>query len=418
MSKLKMPHGDLLVAPQSMGWVNSIFEQIASSEAAQDFNQKVSAAASDEDFWGEDYARFRPYNVENGVLTVSVQGVLVNKFPYAFGGLLTGYEYVESAVARGVADPEVREIVLDIDSPGGLVAGCFECADAIYGARGTKPIKAIANDSAYSAAYALASSADSITVTRTGGVGSIGVIVAHVSMSAALEKAGYKVTLIHAGAEKADGHPAIPLSDRAKTKMQERVNALYDIFVSTVARNRGLDEQAVRNTEAATFMAREAIEIGLADTLGDLDSLSAYADPSNKEDYPMSKNDTSAVEQAATEEALATATAAATQAAVAEAAAEAANAERARIAAILDSEEAASRPNLARRIALKTDLAPEAALELLGGAAEETKEEKAAGTSSFEALMDAAKHPELGADAGADVDPDEAFLAEFYSFRK
>ena len=399
MSDFVLPLSDFLVAEEHISRVDM---SLSNLRAAQEQDPTVFMATS-EDFWSPEMAGLRPYNVDAGVLTIPVKGVLMNKFPFAFGGWATGYEYIEAAVERGVADPEVREIVLDVDSPGGTVAGVFEATDNIYALRGKKPIRAYANDSAYSAAYAIASAADSINVTRTGGVGSIGVIATHIEYSQALKKRGVKVNLIYAGERKADGHPSRPLSEKAEASMQKRVDAFYDLFVSAVARNRGLEEQAVRDTEAATFMSHEAVEEGLADTVGPLNTTSAAADSDDEKEFSMSDN-TETVEQAAHEAAVAEATAAATEAGKSAGLSEGATAERERIGAIMDSEEAAKRPAAARHVALNSDMTVEAAAKFLAGLPEESTEAATTESgTSFEAAMETGDNPNLGADGGEEM---------------
>src|SRR5688500_10303064 len=106
-------------------------------------------------------------------------GVLLNRFSYQLGHCATGYTYIERAVRRGMEDPEVKGIAFICDSPGGESSGVFELCDKITAYRGTKPMRAFASDRAYSACYMVACSANSITMTRTAGVGSIGVVTMH-----------------------------------------------------------------------------------------------------------------------------------------------------------------------------------------------------------------------------------------------
>lgn len=205
---------------------------------------------------------------DTGVAMIEVQGTLVQKLgtlrPYSG---MTGYDGLREAILRAHADPEVKAIVLDIDSPGGEVAGCFDLVDTIYGLRGDKPIWAILTESAYSAAYAIASAADRIIVPRTGGVGSIGVITMHVDWSKALTDAGITVTFITYGDRKADFHPEIPLSKEALEAAQADINAMGELFVNTVARNLNLSADAVRDTQAACFMGANGVSLGLADAV-------------------------------------------------------------------------------------------------------------------------------------------------------
>jgi signal peptide peptidase SppA len=182
------------------------------------------------------------------------------------------YEDVQARFDAAVADPSIDAIMLEIDSPGGEAAGAFDLADKIYAARGSKPVWAMANDSAFSAAYAIGSAADKLFLTRTGGVGSIGVLAAHVDQSGYDEKQGVKVTTITAGARKNDFNAHEPLSEDAAGFLQAEVNRLYGMFVDTVARNRSLSADAIRITEAALFFGEDAVKAGLADGVGTVES--------------------------------------------------------------------------------------------------------------------------------------------------
>jgi signal peptide peptidase SppA len=180
---------------------------------------------------------------------------------------MTGYDGIRHAFLSALADPDIKAICLDVESPGGEVAGCFDLVDEIYQARGIKPVHAILTECAYSAAYAIASAADRIVVPRTGGVGSIGVIVMHVDWSQQLQKDGLKVTIITYGDRKAETNPYVPLSDTARESLQAEVDAMGKLFVDTVARNRGISDDVIRKTQAACFMAPEGVRLGLADAV-------------------------------------------------------------------------------------------------------------------------------------------------------
>jgi capsid assembly protease len=210
----------------------------------------------------------RGYDLVSGVAVIPITGTLVQRTgtlrPYSG---MTGYDGVRLAFLAALADSEVDAIVLDIDSPGGEVAGCFDLADTVYKARGRKPIWAVLDECAFSAAYAIASAADYITVPRTGGTGSVGVIFMHCDMSKALDKAGLTVTLITCGDRKADGADVAPLSKEAFARFQADVDSVGGIFVNTVARNRGMSSAAVRGTQATTFLGARGVEIGFADAL-------------------------------------------------------------------------------------------------------------------------------------------------------
>nr|WP_315400116.1 S49 family peptidase [uncultured Duganella sp.] len=206
------------------------------------------------------------YDVVGGVAIIQVCGTLVQKLgtlrPYSG---MTGYDGIRQNFLQALIDPDVKAIMLDIDSPGGEVSGCFDLVDTIYKSRGTKPIWSVLNESAYSAGYAIASAADRICVPRTGGVGSIGVIWMHMDWSKALTDAGFKVTFITFGESKADGHPEVPLSGEALERFQNDINTMGELFVSTAARNRNISAKVIRDTQARTYMGTAGVSIGLAD---------------------------------------------------------------------------------------------------------------------------------------------------------
>jgi len=208
------------------------------------------------------------YGVIDGVAVVPVAGTLVQRL----GSIrpvsgMTGYDGIRGQLAFALADPDVRSIMLDIDSPGGEVAGVFDLADAIYAARGQKPIWAVRAETAFSAAYAIASAADRVIVPRTGGVGSIGVIAMLVDMSKALTASGITVNLIQFGARKADGNQFEPLPKEARARFQADIDTIGRLFVKTVARNRRLSAAQVTATEAGTFMGAAGVSAGLADAV-------------------------------------------------------------------------------------------------------------------------------------------------------
>jgi signal peptide peptidase SppA len=202
------------------------------------------------------------------VALIEVDGTLVNKNGTvgAYCGM-TGYDGIRTQLNAALADDDVAGIALYIESPGGEVAGCFDLADAIYAARGQKPILAIVDGMACSAAYALAAACDRITCSSVGLLGSIGVIVAHMSYEKLLEKAGVEVTLIFAGAHKADGNPFAALPKSVQADLQAEINAIAAQFHAQAARGRGLSAEIVKKLEAQTFLAPQALELRLCDAV-------------------------------------------------------------------------------------------------------------------------------------------------------
>ena len=214
-----------------------------------------------------------PKTSHQRIAVVPVLGPLVKRGSFLdslFG--FGNYEDVQARFDAAVADPSIDAILLEIDSPGGEAAGAFDLADRIFAARGSKPVWAMANDSAFSAAYAIGSAADRLFLTRTGGVGSIGVLAAHVDQSGYDEKQGVKVTTITAGARKNDFNAHEPLSEDAAGFLQAEVNRLYGLFVNTISRNRSLSSDAIRATEAGLFFGDDAVKAGLADGVGTFES--------------------------------------------------------------------------------------------------------------------------------------------------
>jgi signal peptide peptidase SppA len=157
--------------------------------------------------------------------------------------------------------------VLDIDSPGGSIAGITELAAEIRSARGAKPIVAVANTLAASAAYWLGSQADQFVVTPSGHVGSIGVYAVHQDVSKMLDEAGVKMTIVSAGPHKTEGNEFEPLTDEARAEIQARVDASYDQFVEDVAAGRNVPVATVRADFGGgrVLTARDALKAGMVD---------------------------------------------------------------------------------------------------------------------------------------------------------
>lgn len=179
----------------------------------------------------------------------------------------TSTERLGQQFSAALNDSSVAAIVLDIDSPGGSVEGVIEVADQIRAARGTKPIVAVANALAASAAYWIAAQADEVVVTPSGEVGSIGVYAMHEDWSRALAAEGVTLTFISAGPYKVDGNPYEPLSETAHEDMQSKVDAMYRAFVRSVAKGRGVSVDTVRKDfgQGRTLLAEDALAAGMVD---------------------------------------------------------------------------------------------------------------------------------------------------------
>lgn len=246
-----------------------------SLEASQ-LRQKASDWMDDEPV----SAARRQYTVEQRVATIPINGTLVHKL----GGVspwsgMVGYDCLEKVIADALANKEVGAILLDIDSPGGEVAGCFDFARKLRGMTqaggGQKPIVAFANEMACSAAYAIACACDAVMTTETGIVGSIGVWTMQVDMTKGLSKNGIEVTMIRAGERKARGGPYETPDAETFDKLQGWVDATWRIFAEHVAACRGESAEDVLALEGDWFTGPDALDINLVDAVDTPDAIFA-----------------------------------------------------------------------------------------------------------------------------------------------
>jgi len=203
----------------------------------------------------------------------------MNMFSEMSGG--TSIERLSAQIRQAIDDPGVRNVILQIHSPGGSVYGVQEIAQEILEARERKKIIAIADDLAASAAYWIGASASEFIVTPSGEVGSIGVVAMHVDYSSALEQEGIKVTYIHAGDHKVEGNPCEALGEDAKAFMQSRVDEYYAAFVAGVARGRGVARSVVKESfgQGRVYGAQQALEVGMVDRIATLAEVIRGAQP-------------------------------------------------------------------------------------------------------------------------------------------
>jgi len=341
------------------------------------------------------------YEAIKGVGIINVFGSLVHRADLidAMSGM-TSYEFLGDALDMALQDDEVKEIALVISSPGGEVSGAFDLADKIYSSRDIKKITAIVSDAALSAGYLLASAANEVVVTKTGYTGSIGVVMAHVDQSKFDEKVGVKYEFIFAGDHKIDGNSHEPLKDSVKAGFQSEINELYEMFVSTVARNRNISEQQVRDTQAKVYLGKSGLSVGLADRIStegkelsrlfDLNSgagsrrLSTttrgttMSDKDMQTDSEPNKLDIAAVTDAKSK-------------GIQEGKEEGIKAENERIKSILSLAEAEGREALAKTLAFKKGMTAEDAKDILAASP--------LASSSFEAVMGSIKNPNVGNDS-------------------
>jgi signal peptide peptidase SppA len=213
----------------------------------------------------------------DGVCIIRVHGVLIDRGAWLgmYWGM-TSYEGLAEQVRRAAADPDIRHILLDIDSGGGMVAGLFDFVQVLREARHAKPVTALANSMACSAAYAIGCAADALYVNRQGMAGSIGVVVLHTSYAEALRKGGVKATYIKSGALKTLGNRYEDLSDEHAALLQAGVDETARTFFAHVTAERGLSGDYLQSLEARVFTGEAAVTAGLADGVASFEELLAY----------------------------------------------------------------------------------------------------------------------------------------------
>ncbi|PAO12760.1 capsid assembly protein [Enterobacter cloacae] len=350
----------------------------------------------------------RSYQVANGIAVLPVSGTLVSKTralqPYSG---MTGYNGIIARLQQAISDPGVDGILLDMDTPGGMVSGAFDCADIIARMRDIKPIWALANDMNCSAGQLIASSASRRLVTQTARTGSIGVMMAHSNYGAALKTNGVEVTLIYSGDHKVDGNPYEKLPEDVRADFQARIDATRQMFAEKVSAYTGMSVQDVLDTEAAVFTGQESVDNGLADELvnntdalgvmrealdrrkkttigGTMPSPSASAATNNPADQATTQK-TAPAEQVTTVD---TTTAAAMSPSDVSAQVSAAvAAENSRIMGILNCEEAKGRESQARVLAETPGMTVESAQRILAAAPQSAQ---ARTDTALDRLMEAA----------------------------
>lgn len=385
-------------------------------------------------FGPTDESKSKPFIYHDGAAIIAVHGALLNRFGGSWG-FVTGYQAIRRQMVAALEDDDVRMIVFDVDSPGGETAGCMELAEEIRASREIKPSLAVVDSLSASAGYALASAATQMVATPSSKIGSIGVYIMHVDMSGALGQAGVEINYIEApkGGMKTAGSSYRKLDKRTAEYLQAFVDASYDEFVALVSENRGLEDAAIRETEARVYRAEEALALGLIDAVKTpSEAVSSFVaeladdDPDTEsEDEDMNAKTTPKPE--ATSEAPAAVATAPSQ----EQIDAAIKADRERMAAIKALPEAAKRPALADKLALD-GMTVEQATGILSVAAEEAPAVAAAPAAPaaptatapsvdtqnhLETAMANSQQPEVGGGNGGngganDEQPSDAELAK------
>jgi capsid assembly protease len=272
--------------------VEEIRQRIAASNAANGFVARDSGEArwltAEGKLVGFDYFASAPMEAAGkrnsaapgSVALIPITGIISHRMSMMGdisgpGG--TSTTRVAGQFRQALEDGNCKAIVFDVDSPGGSVEGVTELASEIFKARKQKPITAVCNSMACSAAYWIASAAEELVCTPSGQCGSIGVFMLLQDESEALAKEGIKINLIKSGKYKAEGHPSQPLSDDARAFLQSQCDSVYSMFVKAVAQNRKTAQATVREGygEGRSLLATDAVKAGLADRVATLDDVLA-----------------------------------------------------------------------------------------------------------------------------------------------
>ena len=342
----------------------------------------------------------------DGVAIIPVTGPLfryANLFTMISGA--SSYELIARDFTAALESPQIKGIILDIDSPGGEVNGVSELSNMVFAARGKKPVVAYASGDAASGAYWIASAADEIVVSETSALGSIGVVGMYQG------KSGKSAEAVEIVSSQSPHKRLDPTTDDGRSRLQIRIDSMADVFIETIARNRNVSAENVQNHYGGgdVMIGAKAVSAGLADRVGSLEGLiaelsspkksprtegffnaqklSSTLAPSTQEKKPMDietlKKDHPDLAAQLTREG--------------------ASAEKKRLGDILGSEEAKGREKLAKEMALNTDIHAMEARQLLACApVEEPKV-----TTSFEKVMSSMPNPAItpaSDDAVNDVD--------------
>ena len=338
---------------------------------------------------GTDTPDFPPlYERVGDVGVIKISGSLIPGeagFLRYFG--ITGYGDIKAAVLEGIADKGAKSLMVYSDSGGGSVAGVEDAEAFIRNASMVKPMNAFSEFSA-SAAYWLTSAAGHITAASTSINGSLGVIRVVTEYSKAFEKEGITKTVMRAGRYKALGNPYEPLSEDGKAEIQAKLDDLYQLFMGTVARNRGttaiIADQVMG--QGREFLGKRGLDAGLVDAIGDLEDALAYAKANRKlaarKPANFGASATASVAQAST----------------------------------MNDNAATSNPTGTTMILTPEQLAAVAAgasvEEVTGKAATPTPEEQAAADAAAQAEAQAVADATAAAESNAEVDALKAQLAE------
>lgn len=373
--------------------------------------------------------------IREGAAVIPVVGPLfryANIFTAISGA--SSYEILAKDFTSALENPDVHSIILDIDSPGGEVNGCAEFASMIFEARGKKPIIAYASGDAASGAYWIASACDQIIASETSMLGSIGVVAVY---RGSKDESVLEIVSSQSPYKRLD-----PSSKDGKSRLQSRIDDLATVFIESIAKHRGVDPPTVIKDFGGgdVFIGKNAINSGLADDIGSLEQIinehsnnqnpaklrgssflaledSTMTDKNHKteasEGQVLSleslKTDYPQLVEAIQTEIIASANDEASEQSVKK--------ERERIGAIISSEAAKGREQLAQHLAFSTDMSADMALATLDASPVKAEASAPVSNTGFEQVMASVGNPAIEPDApeqeGDDADAVAKRIAKF-----
>lgn len=350
--------------------------------------------------------------IDGGVGILPITGTLVHRGTWiGTSSGLQSYDGIAQQLRMAADDERIKSVLLDLNTYGGEAGGVADLAAEIRDLANLKPVRALINDAAASAGYWMAAAATDISITETGIAGSIGVVLTHQDITDAAAKAGVKITQIHAGANKLLGSPFKALSEADIAQLQESVDQLYSLFVSRVDAYRNGKSDA-RTTEARIYRGQAAVAAGLADqvTTGRALLAEMQAEVANRGTRRTARSSTMSTEKpngadaaVYTEAQMTAAKADRFEAGKRQGLTEATTAERTRVKAILTSENAKGREDLAQHLAFDTALEADHAVAMLAKSPKVAAAASAAPKSKLDAAINASGgSPNVGSEAGAE----------------
>ncbi len=188
-------------------------------------------------------------------------------------GILMGSEQTVEEIKDYADDASVKAIVIRVDSPGGGVVPSQEIYNAVLEARKKgKKIVVSMGSLAASGGYYVAAAADRIVANPGTLTGSIGVKMEFANLEKLLEKIGVKGMVVKAGEYKDIGSPYREMTEPERKLLQAVIDDVHSQFIEAVAKGRNLPEADVRSiADGRIFTGRQALQLKLVDTLGDLE---------------------------------------------------------------------------------------------------------------------------------------------------